>query len=891
MAQIHWANDISGAFNTATDWTGGVVPGKSDDAILDAMGTTPYTVTSTKNQTVNSIQTAVNTTLTIGDEYRKYFVSYDGTGTGQNAGHINIVSGLLQIGGDISNSGSITIAENGGTLAIKTLTLSGGGNVSGGFIVPFDSLYGRKAVLTNIDNTISAFVEVNLVNGKDGTLNNAFAGFNVDNYGTISSSGLGNDPRDKTIHNTNYGTISTSTIYGLLNYGDVSGGSILIALNNFGTINNAMLFGDPTVVGQGLAFNNAGLVEVTGGATVTLSNRTANDVAGGTILADGGVYDIANETIIGGMLQTKGGGVLTLDGTHASVTLLGSITIKSGSVVDLAGTAINFGSLTLAKSGGATTLRIGAVGAYLVGRGALVLGGGSSDQIIGVSATAVLTNVDNTISGGGSLGGGSLTLVNAIDATIDANASTALVIDTAGEALKNAGLIEATGTGGLVIHNTTVKGAGGGVIAAAGGYVELRAADIVGGTLRSTGGFAVQAQTSASTIDGRASNVANQGALDALTGASLTLEGTIANTGAITAAGGAVLLRGGDIVGGTLATSGSGAIVVLGTGNTLDGASGQAVTLSGNVRVANGGALVLQGAIVSGATAYVGGAGTASELLIGAAGATLSGGGRWILGNGASNVIDAATAATLTNADNKITGAGVIGNANLTFVNGAGGIINDNSTVGLIIDTGANTIVNAGQIAAVGPGRMVIKSAVDNTGTLTAALGDLTVEGAVTGAGTVRINAARADFAAGFGEDVSFGVNPSAIGVLELAQSQAYGGEITGFSKTGTTALDLDDIAFGAATTASYSGTTASGVLTVTDGTHTANFKLLGNYLASAFVVSSDGHGGTTVVDPTRLTAAMAAFGASALGAATAAAPTRGPDHPMLVLATHAAIA
>ena len=35
---------------------------------------------------------------------------------------------------------------------------------------------------------------------------------------------------------------------------------------------------------------------------------------------------------------------------------------------------------------------------------------------------------------------------------------------------------------------------------------------------------------------------------------------------------------------------------------------------------------------------------------------------------------------------------------------------------------------------------------------------------------------------------------------------------------------------------------------TVTDGT---NIALLSNYMASMFVASSDGHGGTSVVDPT----------------------------------------
>ncbi len=101
-----------------------------------------------------------------------------------------------------------------------------------------------------------------------------------------------------------------------------------------------------------------------------------------------------------------------------------------------------------------------------------------------------------------------------------------------------------------------------------------------------------------------------------------------------------------------------------------------------------------------------------------------------------------------------------------------------------------------------------------------------------------------------------------------------------GFSKTGATTLDLGDIAFGGATAASFSGTMSSGVLTVTDGTHTAKIRLSGDYLGLTFAVSSDGHGGTSVVDSstpgsdTRVdafVAAMAGFGAPA-GTAVAGA-------------------
>jgi hypothetical protein len=42
----------------------------------------------------------------------------------------------------------------------------------------------------------------------------------------------------------------------------------------------------------------------------------------------------------------------------------------------------------------------------------------------------------------------------------------------------------------------------------------------------------------------------------------------------------------------------------------------------------------------------------------------------------------------------------------------------------------------------------------------------------------------------------------------------------------------------------------SGGTLNVTDGTHAANIALLGNYLSSIFVPSSDGHGGTSVHDP-----------------------------------------
>ena len=155
----------------------------------------------------------------------------------------------------------------------------------------------------------------------------------------------------------------------------------------------------------------------------------------------------------------------------------------------------------------------------------------------------------------------------------------------------------------------------------------------------------------------------------------------------------------------------------------------------------------------------------------------------------------------------------------------------------------------------------------------------ISVVTAASGAGLLTIDDGTADFACVFRGRVAFG---SLGGTLELAHSRFFTGQISGFSTTGSTILDLADIAFSKAT-ASFSGTTTSGVLTVSDGTHTSKITLLGDYLGSTFTLAADATGGTKVTDPPAsapapaLTAAVAAF---APPAATLASLT--PAHPRL---------
>ncbi len=85
-------------------------------------------------------------------------------------------------------------------------------------------------------------------------------------------------------------------------------------------------------------------------------------------------------------------------------------------------------------------------------------------------------------------------------------------------------------------------------------------------------------------------------------------------------------------------------------------------------------------------------------------------------------------------------------------------------------------------------------------------------------------------------------------GTLQLENQSSFTGTVAGL--TGQDTLDLMYINIATVQTPTYSGNSSGGVLSVTDGTHTANIALLGNYLASTFVPSSDGHGGTAIVDP-----------------------------------------
>jgi hypothetical protein len=85
-------------------------------------------------------------------------------------------------------------------------------------------------------------------------------------------------------------------------------------------------------------------------------------------------------------------------------------------------------------------------------------------------------------------------------------------------------------------------------------------------------------------------------------------------------------------------------------------------------------------------------------------------------------------------------------------------------------------------------------------------------------------------------------------GLASGAQSLNFTGAVSGFG--GQNVIDLLGIAFDAQTTLGYApdADQTEGALSLSDGVHSANIALLGNYMASSFTTASDNHGGTMVL-------------------------------------------
>ena len=721
--------------------------------------------------------------------------------------------GTLALNGTGTLSGPPTLSQLAQiVLASPTVTLTGGGTLAMTATSP-SRLWGSSdtgETLVNADNTISGagvigiadartidasttVYPIALVNGTGGV---------IDANGTIASSGT-----------------SQATFIPAQNL-VISTGSLRLA--------------------------NAGLIEATGIGGVVIQSNAIDQSGGGTILSRGAGVIVtltsnnyvagvgwAGIDIIGGTLDATGGGAFqfdangtggTLDGRTSPVTLGAGVDITGG-IRYLLGTIDNHGTIAVAG----TVYPHNNI--FFASPTITLTGGGTVVDPIFTDAAGsldILVNVDNTISGTGMigiafvdnssygpfLGSAPIGLTNEAAGVINANGASGfgLSLFSGGAALRNDGLMQATGAGGLQITNVTLDQSGGGTLQAigAGAIVTLQTVDVIGGLLASSGGGIIKFNVGNNTLTSSGALTISAGGIVEVisdrgynTTGTLTLHSAVLdNFGTLIAAstlildspdmilegGGTVQVNGADGVintaGATALTNfdniltGSGSItsatlaltnaaagvingITIDTGRTLINAGlleNVSVGLNAATTVSNinGGRL-----LASGAGAIVG--------LYNASitGGTLaaSGGGRFQLGGG-----NAGSAVILDGRDSKVTiAAGTTlrdfyYSISLPFTFEASGNLSLLGTVDLLgtilgpdplhMFNESAAIPNAGLLEGSG----TVQGYLTNSGTLKALGGTMTVTGDIGGSGSIII-APNATFVLGgaSGQTVDFG--------------------------------------------------------------------------------------------------------------------------------------
>ncbi|HTZ71523.1 MAG TPA: hypothetical protein VMB71_12790 [Acetobacteraceae bacterium] len=671
-------------------------------------------------------------------------------------------AGTTLTGGSFEVDGNsvLELANNSTISALNAaVTLSGAGSA----IEALNTTNNKQVTLDAKLNTIGAAGDLTLKNGRNFTTAAAFTDSGILQLGgtTFTASSL----------------LTISSTGSLLGNGTVAGtiadaGAILA--NNAGTL---LLAGAVSGAGA-LGANANATLELTQGQTLTelLSG------AGTLLLAGGASYSVApgvTETIA--TLAVSAGATLTGAGNFTggfndaglmSVTTgtlafagaaagAGTLNVAAGAVLDLAGGGAFAGAIT-----GGGTLRLDGTSAFV-----LQAGGTLAVTTVTVDAGAILdltvpTSLTGSIGGGGTLqlDGGTFTLSGATETiaslAVDAVAALSGFGTIAGLTI-DAGTVMATG-GTLALAGISGAGTLGATVNA---VLDLTASSTLAERITGTG--TLQLDNGTYTLAAGATPSIAYISIDA--GASLSGTGTIASAvidnGMIVANGGKLVLGGALSGGGALQASANAVLDLTAGGALANPISGAGTLELGGAYSLNGEALTIA-AIAIDAGASLTGTGTVASAIVDTGTVSVAGGtlvlagavtGAGTLSAGASSVLDLTASSAFAGA---ITGAGTVRfDAAMTLNAGASlGVADLIATANLTLGTGENLTNLAGNQLAL--------AASQGTVTLSGASGD-----SFTNAGTMLANGAGT-------EVVSVGFINSGI-VMETAGALTFLGAVT----------------------------------------------------------------------------------------------------------------
>jgi hypothetical protein len=507
--------------------------------------------------------------------------------------------------------------------------------------------------------------------------------------------------------------------------------SLGMILNNQSTINAT----GGTLSMQPISATNTGTMEASSTGTLAFTNgvETAYNNTGGTIQAlSGGIVQLENGIYTGGTLTTTGTGVIQLSGDAIlnNLTNTGTVQVSNNTAL-LQGTVTNTGTINLQTN--ATLFMSGNV--TLVGSGSVNLSGSSNldANFTSVGLSGGQLTSQQLIHGSGTFD--KLPVTN--QATIAADSSGNTLFLT-GSTVTNTSTMEASGGGILQIDgDETILNTGGIIEALTGSTVNI-VGTIKGGTLTTTGTGVIQSQNA--TLDGTVNIPTNAGKLNVKT-FDLFLQGTINNTGTITLSGTSCV-----ILNQPSTLTGSGKLImasttcIFGSGNAFTNQS--TIEGSGSIGDSNPMPITNNGTIL---------ANQKSPLLIVPDATGFTNNGKLMVNPGSTLDLkglfnNLSTTGTLTGGTYAVSGllsfpnAVVTNGANITLTGASAEIFNNNNSNNALLTLAANTTkgvlsVQKGQLLTTGTG-------FSNAGKMTVAAGGaLTIGGAYTQtAGTTTVD-------------------------------------------------------------------------------------------------------------------------------------------------------
>jgi fibronectin-binding autotransporter adhesin len=447
-----------------------------------------------------------------------------------NTSTMEATSSVLEFTGGVSvtNTGG-TISANGDDVFLVGATITSGTLVSpNGAVEAVGSSLDTLVSVTNnstfdIQGASNLNVTGNLTDNGSITINSNNSSVSTMTFsgGTLSGTGT------ITLNSANTsavlaGTLTQSSGHTINGFGDITAN-----LTNNGLVDASI---GNTLFVEGTNATNTSTMEATSGV-LALTNSVVVNNAGGTILANGANVVLATATVDGGTLKAISPNVIYVE----TATLNGS-TITANTTVDVVGgfnltltgsTLTNNGSIELNyDNASSSTLQVNS-NVLLTGSGTLSLDSSTTNAVIATGAGETLTqDVNHTINGLGEIVG---SFTN--NGTVDANVS-GQVLQLLTSNMTNNSLMEATGSGVLVINGITLTQGVSGQLSAAGGSIELvGGATVSAGKLNSSlGGVIFATSSSTDTLAG----VTNNSTFDIVGGSNLNVTGNLVDNGSIT---------------------------------------------------------------------------------------------------------------------------------------------------------------------------------------------------------------------------------------------------------------------------------------------------------------------------------------------------------------------